>query len=182
MKDDKYITALLENDRVLLEEMYQAYLPMIVVLVKQQNGDREDARDVFQDGLMVLYDKVEKGGFVLTSSLKTYLYSVCRFIWLRKLKKKKPQPVTNEQLERLIDEQDIETSIIEEERYLLYKAHLNQLGEKCQTILRLFFRGEKMRAIAQQMDYTEKFAKNKKYLCTKQLLKMIQSTKEFKEL
>ena len=118
MNDNKYITALLNNDRVLLEEMYQQYFPMIEALVTQHKGSSEDARDVFQDGLMTVYGKVEKGDFELTSSLKTYLYSVCRFIWLRKLKKKRSQPVTNEALEGLKDEQDIESLLLNEEKYV----------------------------------------------------------------
>jgi hypothetical protein len=42
--------------------------------------------DVFHDAAIVLYEKIIKGNFELTSTLQTYLNSVCRFQLFNKFK------------------------------------------------------------------------------------------------
>ena len=61
-----------------LERLYRDYFPMVLNMVVQHNGTEDEAKDVFQEAVIVLYDKVKQGGFELTSQLKTYLYSICR--------------------------------------------------------------------------------------------------------
>ena len=55
---------------------------------KMTNGKISDyeLEDVFQDANIILYEKIVKGDFVLTSTFQTYLNSVCRFQLLNKLK------------------------------------------------------------------------------------------------
>ena len=46
-----------------------------------------ELEDVFHDAVIILYEKIIKGDFVLTASIQTYLNSVCRFQLLTKLGK-----------------------------------------------------------------------------------------------
>lgn len=46
----------------------------------------DELDDVFQDAIIILYEKIVKGDFVLTASIQTYLNSVCRFQLLNKIK------------------------------------------------------------------------------------------------
>ena len=39
------------------------------------NGDEDDAKDVYQEGIIIVYNKIKSGDFELTSKLKTYIYS-----------------------------------------------------------------------------------------------------------
>ena len=177
-----YLEAIKKNDKKALIGMYQKLLPTIENLVKKNNGDVEDAKDVLQDGLMVIFEKVQKPDFQLTSSFSTYLYSVCRFIWLRKLKKKQPEAITILEEERLMDERNINDILIREERQTLFNFHFNKLGEDCKTVLNLFFQGFKMKEIAEKMNYTDKFTKFKKYKCQKTLIESIKKDRLYREL
>lgn len=181
-EDSKFIKAILENDAVVLTEMYREFLPVIVSLLSQNNGNEEEAKDVLQDGLVVIFEKANLPGFQLTSSFKTYLYSICRFIWLRKLRKKQRTAVTIEDDMGLKDDADVEKTLEEQERWGLFNRHFKGLAEECRTVLRLFFEGVKMKEIAKKAGYTEQFAKSKKYLCKKALLKKIQGDRKYKEL
>ena len=58
---------------------------MVLQFILNNNGNEDDAKDVYQEGIIVLYNKIKGGDFELSSKLKTYIYSVCRRIWLKKL-------------------------------------------------------------------------------------------------
>lgn len=182
MNDKIYIAAIQENNHLALRKMYQHFLPQILSLVQQNSGNLEDAQDVLQDGLMIVFEKIKQPNFQLTSSFGTFLYSICRFVWLRKLKKKHRKDVTIEDQEGLIDDADVEQQLQEEEKWRLFKQHLGQLGAECQKVLKLFFTKKKMAEIAQEMEYTKEFAKTKKYLCQKKLIQSIQKDRIYKEL
>ena len=181
-KQPDYLIAIRENDRLQIKALYLEVLPSITNLVQQNNGTEEDAKDVLQDGLMVLFEKVQQKDFQLTSSIKTYLYSTCRFIWLRKLKKNQRMLFTNEAGEGLIEDKDVEEVLIREERQALFKLHLEKLSNECRSVLKYFFKGIKLKEIANQMGYTEQTAKSKKYTCQKSLVKNIQQDKRYAEL
>jgi DNA-directed RNA polymerase specialized sigma24 family protein len=59
---------------------------MILQLVINNNGDEDEAKDIYQEAIIVLYNKVKRGDFELSSKLKTYIYSICRRLWLKRLK------------------------------------------------------------------------------------------------
>jgi len=59
--------------------------PVILRMVQQNNGSDDDAKDLFQEAMIILYEKVQQGDFDLYSKLKTFLYAVCRRLWQKKL-------------------------------------------------------------------------------------------------
>ena len=65
------------------------YYPMIRQLVLMNNGTEEDAEDIFQTGVIVLWEKIKNDSFERKSSVKTFFYSVCRNQWRKKLNEKK---------------------------------------------------------------------------------------------
>ena len=85
--EQDYIKAILTNDTLRIKQMYREFLPMVEQFVVRNSGTRSDAQDVLQDGLMVVFEKTNQAGFELTSTFKTYLFSICKFIWLKKLRK-----------------------------------------------------------------------------------------------
>src|SRR4030095_3052632 len=89
VKSDPNEIALLEglarNDRQAAEALYRQHYSMIQSMVIHNNGTTDDARDIFQEAMIVLYEKSRSGSFELNCQLKTYVYSVCRRLWLKKL-------------------------------------------------------------------------------------------------
>ena len=80
--DQKYIDALLNNDAVVIEELYQKYSPKIKWMVLKNNGSETDAADVFQEVLLWIYKKAKDKNFILTCPLDAFLYISCKNKWM----------------------------------------------------------------------------------------------------
>lgn len=141
------------------KELYKLY-PKIEKLILSKGGQKQDALDIFQDALIVLYRKLESSNFKLTSSFYTYLYSVSRFIW------NDTQKSNSKIIKKGLNER-IEIDLNEEKKYKKAEYSFSQLGERCKQLLILFYYKElPFKKIAQLMQFSsEKIAKNEKYKC-----------------
>src|SRR6202012_4447482 len=83
--EQKLLEGLAQNDRKAIETIYRQHYNMVQSLILSNSGYPDDARDIFQEAMIVLYEKARSGSFELNSQLKTYLYSVCRRLWLKRL-------------------------------------------------------------------------------------------------
>lgn len=141
---DSAIISFLQSGKNLQQEnafrhLYRKYYGLIESLITSNSGTREDAADIFQDGLIVLFNNVKKGAFQSDSSLKTYLYSICRNLWLMKLRKGKRETPLSEQHEFVqVQEDHFNTLVFDEKKTLLLQL-LKELNEDCQKILELFY-------------------------------------------
>ena len=144
------------------KQLYHLY-PKIERLVLSKGGQKHDAKDVFQESLIVLYHNLQKADFKLTSSIYTYLYAVSRFVWsdTQKLNSKIPKNDLNENLE------DLTKSVQEEKKYQFAERAFSELGERCQQLLLMFYHKKmSFKDIAKVMQFkSEKIAKNQKYKC-----------------
>ncbi len=66
-----------------LASIYRHY-PKIRQLVVMANGSEEDAKDLFQEGVIIFYQKAQLPDFRLTAAVGTFIYSVCRNLWLKR--------------------------------------------------------------------------------------------------
>lgn len=174
--DEAIIEGLRLRSDYIIKYMYQEMFPMIRYLVVKNSGNDEDAEDVFQDGLIIVFKKIRDHELDLTCSFRTYIYSVCRNIWLQKLNKRKQYAREFSDVESFVDLPDKVDQFQEEEmeKYRLYQQHFLTLGEDCQKVLLLFMKKQSLKEIAIEMGYkTEKYAKTRKYLCKEELKKRI---------
>ncbi|MGB3183639.1 MAG: sigma-70 family RNA polymerase sigma factor [Cyclobacteriaceae bacterium] len=167
-----------------LKQLYQEYYGLIEIFILKNNGSPDDAKDVFQDGIIVLYNKSRQEDFILTSSVKTYLYSVCRNIWIDRLR----QSINRSRLLDLhefdkVQEDDLKV-LLENERSAVLMEHIDRLGPKCKTVLTLFYYDRKsMKEIALKMDMaSEAVARNKKHSCLSRLRDMVSENDFLKQL
>lgn len=84
--DADTLQGLRQRDQAAFAILYQFYYPAVERFVRRNNGTRDDARDVFQETVLVLLDKVPRADFVLTSSLKTYVLAISSNLWLKRLR------------------------------------------------------------------------------------------------
>lgn len=181
--DQRFIDGIAKGDSKVLEEIYATYSHHIAKLVAANNGTSEDARDVFQEGLMVLFRKVRSGDFELTSGFLTYFYAVCRHIWLKKLRKKGHSMVTFEDTMGYREVKSVEADYLKKERYTLYLNTFKLLGEGCRAVLELYAQGKSMKEIAATMGFaSENYAKKRKFQCKKKLLLLIDKDDAYHEL
>ncbi len=183
MDNNTYIKGLQEKDPSVLQAIYKDFAPRIERYILRTGGTSDDAQDVFQDALMVIYHKVKDDDFVLTSQFYTYLYSVCHFIWDRKRKKMSNNTVTIPDDNRLINVDKVEQDIILRERHNVFRENFKKLGTFCQQLLQHFFDSKSMKEIARLMDFkNEHTARNRKYRCQKKLEDLVQADERYKEL
>ena len=182
IEDQAFLDGISNNDFAVLDKIYTLYLPKISTMILKNHGTKVEAKDIFQEAILVIFKKIKEPEFQLTTSFYNYLYSVSKFIWLRQLKKKHRSEVTLEGDEGYEFEASIESQIIEREKKQLFKRKFAQLGEDCRKVLQLFFDGTSLREIAQSLGYTDDYAKRKKYKCKEQLVKLIKADSLYGEL
>ena len=156
---------------------YKEYFPLISHFIIKNSGTEKDAEDLFQDTIIVFYKKLKHGNLTLSCSVKTYLYSVCRNLWLKRLKDcKNISPVKIEDLDIPADiDEDPGQQIDDKNRSETLEKLFEKLGDRCKKILLYFYyRKLAMEEIQKEFGYKSvQVAKNEKYKCMKKLASMI---------
>ncbi len=182
-KNQVYIEGIKRGNPKVIQQIYADFHQAIAHLVETHRGTEEDARDVFQEGLMTMYQKVQAPDFKLTSSFLTYFYAVCRNIWFNKLRKKSNTEVTFDNKTLSMIEDDPVSVLEQNEQYFLYRKMFLRLGADCQKVLNLFLQKVKMSEIMQQMGYGSiSYTKKRKFMCKQKLVQLIQNDSSFQEL
>jgi RNA polymerase sigma factor (sigma-70 family) len=173
--DREVVLGILNNSEDALNKLYIGYFPMVLQFILNNNGDEDDAKDVYQECIIVLYNKIKTGEFELTSKLKTYIYSVSRRIWLKKLAQQSKKTNNVSEFEDIIAvEVDIEVHEARDLQFEKMGAALANLGEPCKTIIQDFYINNlSMQDISDKFGYTNTDnAKTQKYKCLQRLKKL----------
>src|ERR1700744_548006 len=145
---------------------------MVQSLILNNSGYPEDARDIFQEAMIVLYEKAKSGSFELNCQLKTYLYSVCRRLWLKRLSQmQRITPEVGNIEETVPVEEELELHEQRHLDFLVMEKSLKSLGEPCRSLLEAYYlQKQNMVEIADNFGYTNADnAKNQKYKCLMRL-------------
>ena len=173
--DKDLLEGLSRNDSKSIEILYKQNFSMVQSFIIQNNGSYDDARDIFQEAMMVLYEKSKDENFLLTSQIKTYVYSICRRLWLKKLQfnQKFVAPVDSLQ-ETIPVEEEIEYKQKLDDNFEMMDVAMKSLGEPCKSLLEAYYINKKhMTEIADDFGYTNADnAKNQKYKCLMRLKKL----------
>lgn len=160
-----------------IKAIYRTYFESLGWYVMNNSGNREDAEDVFQEVVINFIDLVQKNKFRGESSVKTFLFSLNRHIWLNELKKRGRALKREEKYQsgQEAEEKDIAGLITDREERKQIMLLVDQLGETCKKILLSFyFDNLSMKEILDTMHYeNEQVVRNKKYKCLKQLEQLI---------
>ncbi len=173
--DREVVLGIINNSEEALNRLYVGYFPMVLQFIVNNNGDEDDAKDVYQEAIIVLYNKIKSGDFELTSKLKTYIYSVSRRIWLKKLSRQSKKTNNVSEFEDVIAvEEDVEVHEEKDLQFDKMEAALAQLGEPCKTIIQDFYINNlSMQDISEKFGYTNTDnAKTQKYKCLQRLKKL----------
>lgn len=179
MKADTNEQALLKglalNDSKAIETIYRDNFSMVQAFILQNNGSYDDARDIFQEAIIALYEKAQSESFVLTCQIKTYLYSICRRLWLKRLQQIGRYANRVDSLEETIPvEEDLEIHEKRNAEFAIMDRALNSLGEPCKSLLEGYYLKKMgMQELAAEFGYTNADnAKNQKYKCLMRLKKL----------
>ncbi len=170
-----------KGDTQIYEELLYEYGAYCVKKLKYKTGcSDEDAEDILIDAIIIFRDNMLSGKLTHLESMKAYLYAICWNKWNELRREKEKMRKNAEELssklyttspsreEELIQQ---EQQSIQRNRYLhemnISKQALNELGEKCNKILSLFYvEGKSMSEIAKILGYANgKTVKNIKSRC-----------------
>jgi RNA polymerase sigma factor (sigma-70 family) len=161
MTDNEIIEHLRNNNyAAAIKGLYNG-LPPVKQYIKANSGTAEDAKDIFQDALVIVYKKVQHPEFILSVPLKTYLLAVVKNCWWQELRRRKKMPPGEPPAEIIALPPD------EEPAFQTATAAFNLLGDKCRELLLLFYYKKKsFKEIAKVFAFSdERVAKNQKYRC-----------------
>jgi len=180
MEQDPYIVGLRNGDQKIVAEIWKEIFPAVRKWAIGSGGNEDNAKDVFQDAMMVIYDKVQQPDFRLSSKFSTYFLGICRNILGNLFQKKHFRHITIPDDAKYIGE-SIDFDEVER-RNLFDKAKALQ-GEDCMKLMEHYFQKKTMAEIALQMGFSsEQYAKLRKFQCKERLEELVKKQPGFHEL
>jgi DNA-directed RNA polymerase specialized sigma24 family protein len=142
--------------------LYKCAFPDFAAFIRKNGGTLEESRDVFQDSLLIYYEKIVSQQLPELTNQKAYLLGICKNLWYRK---------TGRQLfcQELTEPADYaspdELHYQNEHTDLL--AFLEVAGQKCLEMLKSFYYDRSsLQAIAQSFGFASvRSATVQKYKC-----------------
>jgi RNA polymerase sigma factor (sigma-70 family) len=192
ISDDEIISGIRIKDRKVFEYVYRSYYYSVRNwLIKRLSNNENEVKDVFHDTLMSVYQSIIMSDFVLTSSFKTYLFSVIKNMMLVKFRNKTKENLIigstydmDEQFSQNIGNTDeflMEDFLISEMKMGLFHRKFKELPNDCKEILKRFFDEIALKNIAETLGYkSTNYVKKRKHLCKEFLKKKIEEDKYYK--
>lgn len=173
--DNEFINGLRADKNDVLSALYKKHYQVVLKFIMNNNGSEEAAKDIYQETIIVLYEKVKKSGFELNCQLQTYIYSIAKRLWLKQLKINGKSLLFKEDAQHEIVDSgsDLNDYLEKEQNIDRMNKSLRQLGEPCSTLINDFYVQKlNMDEIAEKFGYTNSDnAKNQKYKCLQRLKK-----------
>ena len=178
---DNILKGILNNDSSVIQYIYDKYYRAIKSFVTKHGGSKDDAWDIFQDGIVIVYEQVKNRKLKLENTFMTYFFSICKYQWLKTLRDRNRKYYEsiegNREAEHLLVNEDaakLDETIEKEKRIRLYNENYQKLSESCQKVLKLVSRDYSIKEIAKLLGYkSEGFAYKKRRECKERLIQLI---------
>jgi RNA polymerase sigma factor (sigma-70 family) len=173
VSDQELIQQLLSGEVTIAEKgwesVYTSFYPIISEMVRQNHGSEDDSIDIFQDALAILNHNLKTGKFRGDSSIKTYIFSICKNLWLKEFARKQKQSVAEAE-SVLVSQEDTDYLINVEVVSLL----MNELQEDCRSILIEYYYNNRSMAELKEIFNVNSIqvAKTKKWRCLNYLKRL----------
>lgn len=171
------------QNSMVLNYLYESTLPFIINYVSKNNGDEEEAKDVFQDAVVALFTTVKLGKFDESKDPGAFLFHVSRNLWINRIKKRNRQfDISTIQLTEL-DESPL-ALVISKEKQLAIDQLMDRVGAKCKELLKYsIYDNLSMKEIAALMGFAgETVAKSTHYRCKQKLIELVGKDKNWIKL
>lgn len=172
------------NDDKALRYLYSKVLPRIRRYIMQNSGSEDDARDVFQDAVLIFYKHVKLGRFDENKEIAGFIFSVGRNLWINLAKKKNRVVELTDEANTLEEGENATEQLISQEREAYVMKMFSMLGETCKTLL-IYSIYDKlsMKEIREKMGFSsENVAKTKHYKCKQRLIGLVKDDTSIKDM
>jgi RNA polymerase sigma factor (sigma-70 family) len=173
--DHKIIQGIRNRDDTIFKFLQVRYQDSIRLMVIEMGGNKEDAKDIFNEGLVTLIGLVDHKDFRLTCKLGTLLYALCSKKWKQQMDKQKA--AKNYQYRRIDPDPDDDFSEeIDEKLYMsIFWESFQKLDRICKQILEGYLKDLSPREIADVLGYSYGYVRKRKSLCHSFLMKEIEN-------
>lgn len=153
--------------------LYDKYYKMGINIVMKNNGNIHDARDVYQEAVLIMWQKIIVDDFILSAKLGTFFYGICNNLWLKELSRRRRY--SEEDVSEIIESSP--PTIESEEIKNIIHDSLKNLSESDRKILSYFYIENKtMEEIGNILGYSNpNSAKVKKFRAKEALSEIIKS-------
>jgi RNA polymerase sigma factor (sigma-70 family) len=177
------IEGVLAQDDEVFMYLYKESFKEILWLIRSNNGNEDDAKDIFQDAMMVLHYKISIEKIEFTCSPKTFLYAVSKNLWMKELGRRSKQlyiPV--EDLEYVLNDEVTENK--EDQKLLkLYYRHFKELSNECKKILHLHLKNLSVQEITRRLGFkSDAYTMDRKYRCKQRLIQKIEANPQYRKI
>jgi RNA polymerase sigma factor (sigma-70 family) len=151
-------------------------------MVTQLGGSSEDARDIFQEGLMIMLEKIDNREFTLTCKFKTFLYCVCENLWKSAIIKR--QRAASYLIRRVDTEDKSDFSELIDDKLcedIFHKA-FDTLDTAGKSILKMYWEEYSPREIADKLGYTYGYVRKKKCEAQAELINKVKRHPDYKKI
>ena len=180
--DDIILKGIRNRDNGAFKYIQVKFQDSIRLMVIEMGGSQEDARDVFNEGLIALIRLVDQDEFKLTCKLGTLLYALCNKKWKQQLDKK--VAARNYHYRKQDDEEEIDFT--EDADLELYKSifweNFEKLDNVCKKILKGYYKEMSPKEIAEFLGYSYGYVRKKKSLCHSYLIKLIENHPDYSKI
>jgi RNA polymerase sigma factor (sigma-70 family) len=186
LSDEEIIAGLRKRDNRVLQYIYKNSFMPVKQLILHNAGSENDAEDVFQETLIVIFKKLrDESAFKLESAFTTYLYSIARLLWLKHLrmvKKIEIDPLNRDLEERIEFEEPLPVED-KDLRMAIYQRTLLKIPEDCQKILQLTAQDLSSSEIAQQLGFrSEGYVRKRRHFCKEYLVNKIKDDPDYQAI
>jgi RNA polymerase sigma factor (sigma-70 family) len=170
MSDNQDLNALCAGDPLRIRAIYQQHAAAIQRWVENNNGSAADAQDLFQDGLMAIYDRYCGHNIQLNASFGALLFGICKRKWMDRLKEKNREATVRKMEEARYNDEDDPGSAAEAACQELHKQEtlsqtFTQLSTQCQQLLTLLGQGVGSEQVATQLGMAANAVYQSKHRC-----------------
>ena len=179
---EQILDGIVNNNSFIIHKVYKKFFVVVRKYIQSQGGREADAKDVFQDGIMVIYEQRKNKNLVINHDFGTYLFSVCKHIWLNRLRAEKKMVL--KEYDSLIYElekqgwneiiKNTEETSYKEYRARIYQENFEKMSEECRKLLKMTAEGLSVKEITLRFGYkSEGFTYKKRSICKARLMKLI---------
>lgn len=177
----KILDGIKNNDRNIIQTIYDKYFSTISKYIKNNGGNDEDAWDVFQEGLIIIYEQIKNEKLEIKNTFITYFFTVCKYRWLKTLRDKGSKNFDHyddtKELETIgfnTQDNQFEEVAEKERRLLLYHRNFKKISVECQKLIELLAKGLSTTEITQELNYKSTgFTYKKRRICKNMLVNKI---------
>lgn len=175
------LNGILKNNSVVIQHIYDRYFNEIKKFIEKHGGSYDDAMDIFQDSIIVIYEQVQSGKASKIEKFGNYFYSICKFRWFKTLRDGKYGEFSNVELEEILPDfeynvlsADFSELLEKERRVRVYFSSFMELNSTCQKMIRFVAYGWAVEDIANEMNFSVIYTYRKRQQCLDKLMKKVE--------